>query len=442
MRKQILRSLIGFTALALILFTAVQGSAQSRYDLQGRGLVIASDGDFFASSYVDGRIPGNDPRYQDALTLIPLPFTGEAISLNVSNSVLSPPEIMALSPDGKTAFVVENAAQRPANATNRADLPPGRLLTMVDLTNLRQPEIMAQKIVGNAPEAIAVHPAGNWLAIVTNPVAGSNEPEVLQFVPVNGSTLGEPISFPLDQLGIPSAVGELNASAVEWHPSGRYLAINLYRQNRVVFLEFMSAADQVDIQVWGNPVGVDPDPFSGRFTPDGKYYLSANWQRNFEADSLQGRLPDKPSTVSVIRLGNGDRPHQVTTTVESDRSSEGIAVSPDGTLVATANMRDTALPRSSPRFTREASVSLFRLDANTGQLQKAGDFPFEGILPEGITFDTTGEHVIVATFEYLDSAQPTGGLDIWQVSQEPRLALKYTGRINVPHGSHQVLVAP
>jgi DNA-binding beta-propeller fold protein YncE len=442
MRQGILRQLLlGIAALTLTLLSASKGLAQvASADLQGRYLAVASDGDFFASSYVDGRIPGNDSRYQDALTLIPLPLTEEAVSLNVSNSVISPPEIMALSPNGTMAFVVETAAQRPENATTRAELSPGRLLTMVDLTNPRQPKILAQRAVGTAPEAIDVDPNGNWLAIVTNPAADSDEPEALQLVPVNGRTLGEPISFPLNTLGIPTAEGALDASSVEWHPSGQYLAINLYRQNRVVFLEFTQTSGEVGLQLWGNPVTVDPDPFSGRFTPDGRYYLSANWQRNFEADSLEGRLPAQPSTVSVIRLGNGG--HRVTATVASDSSSEGIAISPDGRFVVTANMRDTALPQSSPRFTREATVSLFRLEAATGQLQKAGDFPFEGVLPEGITFDATGEHIIVATFEYLDSAQPTGGLEIWQVSRQPRLELKYYGRINVPHGAHQVLVAP
>jgi DNA-binding beta-propeller fold protein YncE len=100
--------------------------------------------------------------------------------------------------------------------------------------------------------------------------------------------------------------------------------------------------------------------------------------------------------------------HRVMTTVASDPSSEGIAISPDGTLVATANMRDTALPTDSPRFTRDAKVSLFVFDAGSGQLAKAGDFAFEGVLPEGITFDITGEHLIVATSEYLNSGEPTG----------------------------------
>lgn len=440
--------LLGIAVLMLTLLSSIKGLAQdTNYNLQGQYLVVASDGDFFASSYADGKIPGDDSRYQDALTLIPLPLTEETISLNVSNSVLTPPEIMALSPDGKAVFVVESAVQRPDGATTRADIPPGRLLTVVDLTNPRQPQIVAQQSLAMVPEAIDVHPEGNWLAIVTNAAADSNQPEALHLIPVSGTTLGEALSFPLDTLGIPTAAGVLDASYVEWHPSGRYLAINLYRQNRVVFLEFTSRVGGVSVKQWGNPVTVDPDPFSGRFTPDGRYYLTANWQRNFEADSLEDRLPSHPSTVSVIRLGSnpsnaeGDRVHQVVATVESDLSSEGIAISPDGNLVATANMRNTALPQDLPHFTREATVSLFRFDVATGQLQKINDFPFEGVLPEGIAFDATGEHVIVATFEYLNSPQPTGGLEIWQVKR-PHFDLEYMGRINVPHGAHQVLVSP
>jgi DNA-binding beta-propeller fold protein YncE len=211
-----------------------------------------------------------------------------------------------------------------------------------------------------------------------------------------------------------------------------------------VFLEFTqnAALGEASLELWGTPVSVDTDPYSGRFTPDGRHYITANWKRNFEATSLEGRLPNQPSTVSVIRLGDRDRAHQVITTVASDQSSEGIAVSPDGTLVATANMRDTALPTSSPRFTREATVSLFSLDADSGALTKVGDFAFEGVLPEGITFDATGEHLVVATFAYLNSSKPMGGLDIWRIDREPRLGLQYTGRINVPPGAHQVIVSP
>lgn len=432
---------IGICILAtILLLNTVRVSTQEleAIDLQGKYLAVVSDGDFFASTYADDRLTPLDPLYQDTLTIIPLPLGSKTASIDVSNSVNAPPEVLALSPEGKTAFVVEYLGQRNADTKTREDMPPGLWLTMVDLTDPRQPQISDRLKIAQFPESVDVHPSGKWLAITTD----SGEAEVLQLVPVNESGLGNHVSISLESLGISFANGDLNASYVEWHPNGRYLALNLYRQNRIVFLEFSqdNTSGEVRLKPWGEPVTVDVDPYSGRFTPDGKYYLTANWKRNFDADSLEGRLPTEASTVSVIRLG--DDSHRLITTVKSDRSSEGIAISPDGKLIATANMRDTALPEDSSRFTRQASVSLFSFDANTGQLIKAGDFPFEGVLPEGISFDATGEHLVVATFEYFDSDKPTGGLEVWQVKREPNLVLEYAGRIDVPHGSHQVIVAP
>jgi hypothetical protein len=211
-------------------------------NLKGRYLAVISDGDFFASTYSNGRIPNSDSRYQDALTLIPLPFDGNAsassISLNVSNSVNGPPEALALSPNRNIAFVVDYLGQRGAGAITSKDLPPGRLLTMVDVKNPRQPRIIDSTNVGRFLEAIDVHPSGKWIALATD----SSQSEVLQIVPINDSRLGTPINIALDTLGIPTAKGLLNASYVEWHPSGKYLALNLYRQNRIVFLEFSKDA--------------------------------------------------------------------------------------------------------------------------------------------------------------------------------------------------------
>ncbi|MBD2071064.1 beta-propeller fold lactonase family protein [Leptolyngbya sp. FACHB-671] len=446
MRKKQFYAIAGMSLLAIAALSIRQVQSQTRFDLQGQFLAVISDGDFFASTYVDGRIPGADSRYRDALTLIPLPFDGERVSVEVSNSVNGPPETLALSPDGRTAYVVEYMGQRPVGATTRSDLLAGRFLSQVDLTDPRQPRVLSRIEVGHFPEAIDVHPEGKWVAIATD----SSESEVLQLVPVQDSSLGEPMNISLESLGIPAAEGPLNASYVEWHPSGEYLVVNLYRQNRIVFLRFtQDSTGEANLSLWGNPVAVDVDPYSGRLTPDGKHFITANWKRDFTADSLEGRLPSEPSTVSVIRLDVDDSAsenhtayHQVITTVASAQSSEGIAISPDGTLVATANMRDTALPTDSPRFTRDATVSLFAFDAVSGQLAKAADFAFEGVLPEGLTFDATGEHLIVATFEYLNSEEPGGGLEVWRISQEPAPNLEYVGRINVPHGSHQVVVAP
>jgi hypothetical protein len=268
-----------FCAIASISLSAIaalstrQVQSQTQFDLQGQFLAVISDGDFFASTYVDGRIPGDDSRYQDTLTLIPLPFSGERVSVEVSNSVNGPPETLALSPDGRTAYVVEYVGQRPAGATTRSDLPAGRFLSQVDLTDPRQPRLLDRVEVGPFPEAIDVHPEGDWVAIATD----SSESEVLQLIPVRDSSLGEPIHIPLESLGIPAAAEPLNASYVEWHPSGKHLAVNLYRQNRIVFLRFtQDSAHEASLSLWGEPVAVDADPYSGRFTPDGRHFITAN----------------------------------------------------------------------------------------------------------------------------------------------------------------------
>ena len=81
---------------------------------------------FWETRSPDGAIPGTDASYQDALTLIPLPFSSAATSLKISNSVNGLPKTLALSPDGDTAFVVEYMGQRGTGATTRNDLPAGR----------------------------------------------------------------------------------------------------------------------------------------------------------------------------------------------------------------------------------------------------------------------------------------------------------------------------
>lgn len=130
---KMVRFLVGIGILAIAGFfpkmETLLGQTKQFNDLQGHFLAVISDGDFFASTYADGRLPpGTDPRYRDTLTLIPLPFKEETISLEVSNSVNGPPAALSLSPDGNTALVVEYVGQRSQGAMTRNDLPPGRWL--------------------------------------------------------------------------------------------------------------------------------------------------------------------------------------------------------------------------------------------------------------------------------------------------------------------------
>lgn len=153
-----------------------------------------------------------------------------------------------------------------------------------------------------------------------------------------------------------------------------------------------------------------------------------------------------PGTVSVIRLAESGIPsaraqHRVVSTATADISPESLAISPDGTRVVTVNMRGTLFPPSSPRFSRQASLSFLTLDRTSGRLTKIADYPFEGILPESAAFDASGNYLVVAVYDYF-TAKPEGGIEVWQVIQTPKPALRRTGdAINVGRGVHQVLIA-
>ena len=207
-----------------------------------------------------------------------------------------------------------------------------------------------------------MHPEGTGVAVVAN----TPERAVLQIVPSNGARFGEPVTHDLADLGItgsaPSPRGGVLATNVQWHPAGGALAVNITSQDRVVFL---TVGPDWTVAEWGASVRTGTDPFVGRFTPDGLHYLTSDWGRDLQAPNLNERLPSSRSRISVIELAVADDPgalHTVISSVDTDRSAEGLAVSPDGRWVATVNMRGTALPEGSRGYDESASVTLLSRD--------------------------------------------------------------------------------
>ena len=240
----------------------------------------------------------------DRLSIIrdPLRADGPTAEITVSNTVLATPHALDLSPDGRTAYVVETYGPAPAGATLRSQLPLGSRLTVVDVRRPRAPRVLRQVDLGVArPETVSVSPDSRTLAISTA-TAGA---EVL-LVPVRRGRVGTPVATSLSSLGIapdPSRpAGGMGASQVQWRPSGRVLALNLYARDQV---QFARVGRGLRLSAWGAPVTVAPDPITGRFTPDGRHFLTTNWGRDLrpQADTVEERLPTRPGTVSAIRLG-------------------------------------------------------------------------------------------------------------------------------------------
>lgn len=425
-----------FSALAQP--SALDGVADDR-------IVAISDGDFLAETYGTQVLPPVSAGHRDTLTVFSR-VDGRWVraALSVSNSVTAAPEILALTPDGRTAFVTERLGERPPGGTMVSDLPPGNRLFAIDLSRADAPRLAATAAIADNPEALAFDPRGERIAVISNTAQAS----ILTIVPYHDGRFGRTTRIDLATLGITGTAvtprGGVTATNVQWHPSGRYLAVNINTQHRVAFFAVTGPRNALVLRPWGNIVMTGRDPFVGRFTPDGRHYLTSDWGRDFGAKNLAERLPNRSSTVTVIRLADADSAeHRVIDSAKSGISAEGVAVSPDGRLVATVNMEGSIFPPGSPRFTRNASVSLFAFDSNSGALVKAGDFPFEAVLPEGAVFDATGDHLLVTVFQgHPGSVASIGaGVHLFRVLKGARPALISRGRIALPHGVHHVAVA-
>lgn len=437
----------GVALAGLLSFTVVAAvPAQSLdvlQDVKASKILAISDGDFIAQTYGDGVLAPLEAGHADVLTVLRRNGAGfESAALPLSNSVTAAPEILEMTPDGRTAFVTERLEERTEGVNKSADLAPGKRLFAVDVSDAAAPRIADTATIEASPEALAVSPDGSRVAAVSNTGDGA----FVQIVSYADGKFGAVQRFNLAELGVTGSAagprGGVTATNVQWHPTGHIIAVNVNTQNRIAFFE-VSEDVSPQLTPMGAPVEVGDDPFVGRFTPDGGFYLTSNWGRDFKATNLDGRIPDKPSTITVIRLdlSESDNPvHQRLSDIETGNSAEGIAVSPDGRMVATINMRTTAFPPNHPRFVKNASVTLLTFDAERGALTKIADYPIDGVLPEGGTFDASGEHFLATVFEGHDGSDAASGpgLEVFSVTSGDQPKLERIGRAPMPHGVHHV----
>lgn len=168
----------------------------------------------------------------------------------------------------------------------------------------------------------------------------------LTIAPLRDGLPDDPVVFDAANLGL-TGTGEgsrsgLTLTNVQSRPDGRALAVNDNTGGRVAFFGF-EAGERPTLSAWGAPITTGPDPFVGRFTPNGRFSLTSEWGREFAAADLDGRLPTRPGTLGVTPLDKDGR-HERVGEIATNSNPDGIVISPDGRLVATVNMRSTLFP--------------------------------------------------------------------------------------------------
>jgi len=413
--------------LGVALLSASTAIAQTpTINFNARGILALSDGDMAASAVVDGKLL-KEIGVKDALTVYPLPLKlGQEIgSSPVPNSAIGWSRTAAVTSDGRFAFVIETRGQTADSAKVMKDIatdfPAGSTMYIVDISNMGKPS--ARKApVGKNP--LAVDMLGSNLLIT------SEEPakELRMF------EIG-PGGLPTRNLPIPLNLQNARATDVTWHPDGEFIAITMEETKEIwLYKAKLNAQSKIaTFEPFGSPVKISGKPGPGSFTADGSLFIVSDLK-----DGAAGELVAIQFNTTAADPKTAE--HKIVAQTAVGSGVESFAISADGTMLVTANKGNSAQPWSGS--IGKASVSLLTL-AKDGKATKVADYDLDGIAPESIIFDKTGENVAVSVYEYFDYGQRSGGIEFFKVNKGGTPSLtKQMAKISAPKGCHTVKLIP
>ena len=409
--------------LGMALLSASAAIAQKpTIEFNARGILALSDGDMAASAVVDGKLM-KEVGVKDALSVYPLPLKlGQEIgSTALSNSAIGWSRTAAVMSDGRYAFVIETRAQTTDSVKTvknvATDFPAGSNLYIVDISNMAKPSTRRVS-VGKNP--LAVDMLGSNMLITSEETAK----ELRMFEIGAGG---------LPTRNVPIALNLQNARAtdVTWHPEGEFIAITV-EETKEIWLYKAKRNPQGKIatfEAFGTPAKLTGKPGLGSFTPDGSLFIVSDLAGELVAIQFNTTAAD-PKTAE----------HKVVAQTPVAAGVESFAISPDGALIVTANKANSAQPWEGS--VGKAGVSLLSL-AKDGKATKVADYEIDGIAPESIIFDKSGDNVAVSVFEYFDYGRRDGGIEFFKVNKGGAPSLtKQMAKISAPKGCHTVKLIP
>ncbi len=328
----------------------------------------------------------------DTVSIIDLGVSPPALlgRVQVPTSVVGPPTSVALTPDHSLALVTAGAKIDPADPRR---LVPDNRVSIIDL-RARPPAVVGQTEAGAGAAGISVARDGK-LALVAN----RNEGTVSVFR-IEGRTLRK-----IDTVTLGAA--DSGPSHVAIGPDGRSALVTRDGDHTISLL----AIDGEKVSDAHQDLGAGLKPYGVVITPDGQEAVVANL----------GLGRGDNDTISLIDLTL--KPPRTVETYTVGQTPEGIAISPDGRLVAVVIMNGSHKPKESPHYSPVGRVILYRL--NRGSLTRVADAAVGG-WPQGAVFSADGRSLLV---------QSMSERSIAVFAIEPGFTLRDTGhRILLPGG--------
>jgi DNA-binding beta-propeller fold protein YncE len=268
----------------------------------------------------------------DTVTILDLRTTPPKIvgELKVPNSVVGPPQNVALSPDESIAIVTSSNKIDPADPGKTA---PDDRVTVIDL-KASPPSIITTLHAGAGASGVSINRAGT-MALVANRGEGT-----VSVFAIKGKTV--------------TADGKVTLSAPDSGPSGvafsadgRLAFVTRNNDNLISVLSI----DGATVEYRGQTLEAGLKPYGIEVSAKGDVAVVGN---------IGAGATGAPDTLSVIDI-TANTPRAVAH-VTVGPTAEGVSISPDGRFVAVTVMNGSNSPKSSPQFHEFGLLKILSLD--------------------------------------------------------------------------------
>ena len=292
-------------------------------------VVSANDSKVQLVNGVNTPVPNAPP---DTVTVIELSGSLPRIlaEIPVPNSIVGPPQNVAIAPDGSIALVASSTRVDPADATKTV---PDDRVTVIDL-KASPPAVLTTLHAGKGASGVSFNRAGT-LALVAN----RNEGTVSVFT-VSGTKVTAAGTV---DVGTPESL----LSGVVFTRDGRMALVTRNNDSLIAVL----AIDGATVTNTKRDFAANVKPYGIDVTPSGDTAVVA---------SIGVGATGGADTLSVIDLAAN--PPRAINHVSVGPVAEGLAVSPDGQFVAVTVMNGSNAARTSPFFNDYGWLRVYSLN--------------------------------------------------------------------------------
>ncbi|MDI3319100.1 lactonase family protein [Pinibacter soli] len=313
--------------------------------------------------------------------------TGEATEVN--NVPSSNPSFLALSPDRKTVFAVNEDKGPGAVSSYAFDKKDGALSF-----------INTEPTSGENPCYVATSKNGKFIA-----VANYSSGNYLIYPVEKDGSIGEPVEKIKDEGTGPNTKRQEkpHAHATVFSPDNKYLFVNDLGTDKIMVYHFNASTGSL------TPANT---PFVKVKPGSGPRHMT------FDASGKFAYLMTELSGEVVVYKYNEGQFKEVQTISSHPADFKGaigsadIHISPDGNFLYASNRGDAN------------SIAIFKRDAATGKLTSVGFQPTLGVTPRNFNFDPSGNFLLVAH-------QQSDNVVIFKVDKKTGLLTDTGKRINV-----------